>query len=299
MNISMRQMRAFLHLARTGSFTRAAELAHMTQAGLSILVREAERQLGARLFERTTRTVQLTPAGKRLVPVVERALSELDGVAEEIDALGRAARQHLRITATPLVSTHLLPQLLRDFRDRHPGIRLTLLDASIHDVQTLVADGEADLGFGFFFPRTPGLMRKQVAKFPLMRVSPAPAPPEGIGRIAWASLRSARLIGLKPENPIQKAIDLQLNRLGIVYSEGRNISFFETLIAMVEAGFGSAIMPTFAVTACRRYNVRMDVLGAPKVELDFYRIARRGTAETEAMALFTEAMVQQIPKLSR
>jgi DNA-binding transcriptional LysR family regulator len=65
MNLSMRQMRAFLHVARIGNFTRAAERAHMTQAGLSTLVREMERQLGARLFDRTTRMVSLTTAGRR------------------------------------------------------------------------------------------------------------------------------------------------------------------------------------------------------------------------------------------
>ena len=88
MNLSTRQMRAFRHVARTGSFTRAAELAHMTQAGLSILVREMERQLGVRLFDRTTRVVQLTAAGRRMAPVAERVLHELDGVTDNLGAEG-------------------------------------------------------------------------------------------------------------------------------------------------------------------------------------------------------------------
>src|SRR5688572_21718873 len=104
MNLSTRQMRAFRHVARTASFTRAAELAHMTQAGLSILVREMERQLGVRLFDRTTRAVQLTAAGRRMAPVVERVLLELDEVTEELVALGDSARRTLRVAATPLVS---------------------------------------------------------------------------------------------------------------------------------------------------------------------------------------------------
>ena len=109
MNLSTRQMRAFLHVARLGNFTRAAEQAHITQAGLSILIREMEKQLACRLFDRTTRVVTLTPAGRRLLPVVERLLTDLDDVAAQLGAEGDAARQTLRIAATPLVSSHLLP----------------------------------------------------------------------------------------------------------------------------------------------------------------------------------------------
>src|SRR5262249_32467986 len=116
MNLSMRQIRAFLHVARTGNFTRAAERAHMTQAGLSILVREVERQIGARLFDRTTRAVRLTEAGRRLATVAESVLQQLDDAEAEVGAMGTVARQQLRIAATPLVSAHLLPQLLADFR---------------------------------------------------------------------------------------------------------------------------------------------------------------------------------------
>src|SRR5688500_18016150 len=131
MNLSMRQMRAFLHVARIGNFTRAAEQAHMTQAGLSTLVREMERQLGVRLFDRTTRMVGLTAAGRRLLPVVERVLGELDEVTGRLGAEGDEARQTLRVAATPLVSSNLLPQVFARFRESHPRIRLRLFDADL------------------------------------------------------------------------------------------------------------------------------------------------------------------------
>jgi DNA-binding transcriptional LysR family regulator len=121
MNLSTRQMRAFLQVARLGNFTRAAEQAHITQAGLSILIREMEKQLGCRLFDRTTRVVTLTPSGRRLLPVVERLVTDLDDVAAQLGAEGDEARQTLRIAATPLVSSHLLPQVFNEVvvhRDR-------------------------------------------------------------------------------------------------------------------------------------------------------------------------------------
>lgn len=302
MNLSTRQMRAFLHVARIGNFTRAAEQAHITQAGLSILIREMEKQLGCRLFERTTRVVSLTPEGRRLLPVVERLMTDLDDVAAELGAAGDAARRTLRIAATPLVSSHLLPQVFSTFRAAHPQVSLRLFDADLRDVEAMVAAGDADMGLGFFFKAAPGLERTPVGRFQLMRVSrlddDADVPP-GVGTAPWSSLRGAELVGLPPGNPIQKVIDHHLSTIGRADAQRPAFNFFGTLISMVEAGFGTAVMPTFALAACRRHRVRTDVLAKPKVGLDFYRITKRGAHETEAMQAFVATLVKALPELSR
>jgi len=300
MNLSMRQIRAFLYVARAGSFTRAAERAHMTQAGLSILVREVERQLGARMFDRTTRSVQLTDAGRRFALVAESVLQQLDDATAEVDALGQLARLQLRIAATPLVSSHLLPQLLARFRAEHPGVRIQLLDSDLPGVQDMVESGAADLGLGFFFKSATGLVRRHVADFALMKVSPASAPPKGLGRAGWASLRNMPLITLPSDNPIQRAIDMHMHKIGIARDDDASlaVSFLATQISMVEAGFGHAVMPTFAVAACKRHHVRIDTLGSPQVKLGFYRVSRRGVAETEAMKAFDTALAQHLPSMS-
>ena len=302
MNLSTRQMRAFLHVARIGNFTRAAEQAHITQAGLSILIREMEKQLGCRLFERTTRVVSLTPEGRRLLPVVERLMTDLDDVAAELGAAGDAARRTLRIAATPLVSSHLLPQVFSTFRAAHPQVSLRLFDADLRDVEAMVAAGDADMGLGFFFKAAPGLERTPVGRFQLMRVSrledDADVPP-GVGTAPWSSLRGAELVGLPPGNPIQKVIDQHLATIGRADAQRPAFNFFGTLISMVEAGFGTAVMPTFALAACRRHRVRSDVLAKPKVGLDFYRITKRGAHETEAMQAFVATLVKALPELSR
>ncbi|MDR6534274.1 DNA-binding transcriptional LysR family regulator [Variovorax soli] len=300
MNLSMRQMRAFLHVARIGNFTRAAEQAHMTQAGLSTLVREMERQLGVRLFDRTTRMVGLTTAGRRLLPVVERVLGELEEVTGRLGAEGDAARQTLRIAATPLVSSHLLPQVFARFRKSHPHIKLRLFDADLRGVEATVVEGQADMGLGFFFKAAPGLERLPVGHFQLMRVAACDAgevPP--VGSVPWSSLQGAQLLGLPASNPIQKLIDTHLAAVGAADPDRLAFNFFGTLIAMVEAGFGSAVMPTFALAACRRHRVRTDLLAKPKVGLDFYRITRRGVQETEAAQAFCKTLVKALPALSR
>ncbi|MES2246733.1 MAG: LysR family transcriptional regulator [Pseudomonadota bacterium] len=299
MNLTTRQMRAFLQVARIGNFTRAAEQAHITQAGLSILIREMEKQLGCRLFDRTTRMVSLTPAGRRLLPVVERLVTDLDDVAAELGAEGDAARQTLRIAATPLVSSHLLPWVFASFRQAHPQVALRLFDADLRDVEAMVAAGEADLGLGFFFKAAAGLDRTPVGRFELMRVTQAVADGEPVGTAPWSALRGATLIGLPPGNPIQKVIERQLGEIGLADAQRPAFNFFGTLISMVEAGFGTAVMPTFALAACRRHRVKTDVLLKPRVGMDFFRLTKRGTHETEAMRAFSETLAKALPALSR
>ncbi|WP_432728999.1 LysR family transcriptional regulator [Variovorax sp. W6] len=301
MNLSIRQLRAFLQVARVGNFTRAAEQAHITQAGLSILIREMEKQLGCRLFDRTTRVVSLTPAGRRLLPVVERMVTDLDDVAAELGAEGDAARQTLRIAATPLVSSNLLPQVFASFREAHPQVSLRLFDADLRDVEAMVTAGEADVGLGFFFKAAPGLAREPVGRFHLMRVAPMDeaGEPGAVGSAPWSALRGAELVGLPPGNPIQKVIDQHLAAIGRADAQRTAFNFFGTLISMVEAGFGTAVMPTFALAACRRHHVRTDVLTKPKVGLDFYRITKRGAYETEAMQAFVATLEKALPELSR
>jgi DNA-binding transcriptional LysR family regulator len=300
MNLSTRQMRAFLHVARIGNFTRAAEHAHITQAGLSILVREMERQLGCRLFDRTTRRVALTPAGRKLLPVVERMVGDLDEIAAQLGSDGDAARRSVRVAATPLVSSNLLPQVFKALRAAHPQIGFKLFDADLRDVEAMVAAGEVDLGLGFFFKAAAGLDRIGVGRFELMRVSPPDGSARaGIGTVPWSALRAVPLVALPPTNPIQKVVEAQLARIGRGGEERPVFNFFDTLISMVDAGFGTAVMPTFALTACRRHRVRTDVLVRPRVGIDFYRITRRGAVDTEAMQAFTRTLVQALPALSR
>ncbi|MDP9995888.1 DNA-binding transcriptional LysR family regulator [Variovorax boronicumulans] len=303
MNLSTRQMRAFLQVARLGNFTRAAEQAHITQAGLSILIREMEKQLGCRLFDRTTRVVTLTPSGRRLLPVVERLVTDLDDVAAQLGAEGDEARQTLRIAATPLVSSHLLPQVFNTFRQAHPQVNLRLFDADLRDVEAMVTAGDADMGLGFFFKAAAGLERTPVGRFHLMRVASSAEDADEapvIGTAPWSALRSAELIGLPSGNPIQKVIDQHLMAtIGRADAQRPTFNFFGTLISMVEAGFGTAVMPTFALAACRRHRVRTDVLVKPKVGLDFYRIVKRGTHETEAMQAFVATLEKALPALSR
>jgi DNA-binding transcriptional LysR family regulator len=306
-NISLRQLKAFVLVATLGNFTRAAERLHITQAGLSVMMREIETQLGSRLFDRTTRSVTLTEAGHALLPVASAAVGQLDAVAGQIAAFGQAERKTLRIAATPLVSSHLIPEWFGAFRAMHPDVDLRLHEAELAQVQGLVEQGEADLGFGFFTKASHGIERTLLQSFRLMKVTAAAKrlprkaarsdEAAGDGHATWEALRDEVLIGLPPDSPIQQLVETHLARIDRADEPRPMFRRFETLIGMAEAGLGTAIMPTFAFPACRHRAVRCEVLAHPEVTLGFHRIVKRGRRKPELWRQFTELAVASMQRI--
>src|SRR3979409_1110064 len=121
MNITSRQLKAFLLTAQHQSFSRAAEQLFITQSGMSVLVRELEAQLGFRLFDRTTRRVSLTEFGGKFLPIADRSLLDLEAAAANIGRSATEADRHLSIGATPLVAAGLLPPAIPEHAKRKPG----------------------------------------------------------------------------------------------------------------------------------------------------------------------------------
>ncbi|MDB5797312.1 MAG: LysR family transcriptional regulator [Paucimonas sp.] len=302
MNLSQRQLQAFLVIARLGSFTRAAERLHITQSGLSAMTRDLEKQLDCRLFDRTTRSVALTAAGTQLVPVAARVLAELEAVSDSINRISTRARQILTVGATPLIASDVLPAASAVFTAQHPGINLRIRDLGRQQIQDEVANGTLDVGFGAFFKPASGLERVALAEFPLAFVCPASSDADARRRaprkMKWTELRDKPLIGLAPENPVQQMIEEHLRRAGRADEERPAYENMQTVLAMVEARFGVAVLPAFVAPACARYAVQLHLLIEPQVPLAFYQITRKGRAVpdgTAALARALKAALQQAP----
>jgi DNA-binding transcriptional LysR family regulator len=293
MNLSQRQLQAFLEVARLGSFTRAAERLHITQSGLSAMTRDLETQLSCRLFDRTTRSVVLTAAGMQLVPVAARVLAELESVSDTINQISTQARQTLTVGATPLIAASVLPPACEAFSRRYPEINLHVKDLSRQQIQDGVASGVIDVGFGAFFKPASGIERIALADFPLAYISRLPGDAgarQRIKRTKWSELRNKALIGLPPDNPVQQLIEDHLKGIGRADEERPTYENFHTILAMVESGFGVAVLPSFIALACRRFQVRMSLLTEPVVPLSFYQITKKGRINANGASALTAAV---------
>jgi LysR family transcriptional regulator, carnitine catabolism transcriptional activator len=298
MNVSSRQLQAFLEVTRLQSFAKAAEQVHLSPSGMSMLVKELEGQLGARLFDRTTRSVVLTGAGRRLQPVAERIIAELRALSTVLGGAEAAARSRLQIAATPMVSASLLPEVIRGFADGHPQVNVDLSDVEVSVVRERVLNGEADIGLGFFVKPAVGLLRQPLCKFRLMRIRPPDAGTRGLGPSQpWSRLSGVPMVSLPTDNPIQVLIDKHLARLGRAHEERPRMNLIGTIIGMVRAGRGQAIIPSFAMEACLSQGLGVAMLREPVVHLELYLVSRRGAQPKPAALAFTEALKKAAARL--
>ncbi|WP_343950991.1 LysR family transcriptional regulator [Nonomuraea longicatena] len=145
--MELQQMRYVVAVAETANFTRAAERCRVVQSALSHQIARLERELGARLFERTSRRVRLTPAGEAFLPAARQALEAADRARAEVAAASGEIRGRLAIGTIPTVTAVDLPGALKDFHVRHPQVRITLRAGGSEDLAEGVRQGTLDIAF--------------------------------------------------------------------------------------------------------------------------------------------------------
>src|ERR1700761_5898016 len=239
MEVSTRQLRAFRLAAQHNSFARAAEALYITPSGLSVLIKELESRVGFRLFDRTTRHVELTPDGRQLLAVIQRSLEELDVAIANIGRGAKQKRQFISLGTTPLVAANILPPAMREFRRLRPDVQIQLFDADLPTLIQMVDSGKLDMSLGIF-KAMPDVHREPFFRFSLMvaRAAKEGIPPRRT--TTWSALEGERVISLSPEHPHQQLIDRHLARAGVKVQIGSVVNLLDTQIALVEAEEGIA-----------------------------------------------------------
>lgn len=297
MNISTRQLQAFLHLARLKSFTRAAERLHITQAGLSAMIRDIESQLGCRLFDRTTRVVTLTEAGERLVPSAERMLAEFSDACLNLGMATARARRILSVAVAPVVAASFLPEVCEHFAALRPDASVRLRDVTKDRIPGMVERGEVDVGFSAYMTPLAGIECVELFKCQLLCVARpgvlrmTGGGADGLPDTRWDALPALPVLASVASDETQVLIDAHLAAIGRGDEDRPSYESMHTIIAMAGAGFGIGIVPSFALHTCQRLGVEVARLCDPVVELGFYRISRKGRELPEVVAPFVASLV--------
>jgi DNA-binding transcriptional LysR family regulator len=293
MEVSTRQLRAFRLAAQHHSFARAAEALFITPSGLSVLIKELESRVGFRLFDRTTRRVELTPHGRELLTVIQRNLEELDVAIANIGRSAKRDRQSISLGTTPLVAANILPPAIREFRKQRPDVRIQLFDADLPTLIQMVETSKIDMSVGIF-KAMPDVRREPFFRFSLIIARAAKDDIQPRRTTTWSALDGETLISLSPGHPHQQLIDRHLAQAGVKVQIGSTVNLLDTQIALVEAEEGIAIIPSFGLPACRNRKVAMSQLINPVVRFDFHMISPRGKELPPGAAEFTSFLKSYI-----
>lgn len=207
MNISLRQLRAFLAVAESRNFSRAGELMALTQPAVSRNVTELEQALGVQLLHRTTREVELTDAGRLLQGHATRVLDALDECLLEVSGLATQRLGKVRVASSPTLSAHLMPRCIARCREQAPGIELLLLDRIQSDVLQSVRSGEVDFGVVIDPQGRDDLHCETILSEPFCLVCPATHRLARKRQVAWSDLAGQPLVLLDHASGSRRLID--------------------------------------------------------------------------------------------
>ncbi|MEN4826855.1 LysR family transcriptional regulator [Pseudomonas sp. P39-UII1] len=292
-NFDLNDLQAFRAVVDQGSFSKAADAVRISQPALSRRIEKLEDALGVRLFERTTRKVSLTQAGRGFMPSVERLLDDLDNALLGISEVASTRLGQVTVACVPSAAYYFMPQVIAHYHQQYPRIKVKVLDSSAHDVLSAVVDGEADFGVSFM-----GTLEADVEFEPLVQESYVVAcrrdhPLAGRSSVSWEAFYQQDYISLGKTSGNRFLLDQALS--GIVpqrqsICETRHVT---TMIGLVEAGLGVAAVPLMAMPAADHPILTRVPLTDPVVMRSVGLIKRRGRTLTPA-ALALERLVVQM-----
>lgn len=247
MNMTLRQLRSFVAVARAGSFTRAAATLHLSQPALTVQIRALEGQLDVRLFDRNTRQVRLTTIGRELLASFERVLRDVDSAVDSARELAAGVRGVAHVAALPSLSSTLVPAAIARLRDSHPGIEVRLRDLLSQHILAAVRSGEADYGIGAF-DRIDADMEFE----PILtdRLEAVFAKGHALGRrrrLGLAELAGQPLIMMTAQSSVRALVEGELLAHRLRVQPAYEVTYISTAAGLARAGLGIALLPSSAI----------------------------------------------------
>ncbi len=238
-------MRYVLAVAETASFTRAAERCHIVQSALSHQVARLEKELGARLFDRTSRRVRLTTAGEAFLPAARQALEAAERARAEVAAATGEIRGRLTVGSIPTVAAVDLPAVLRDYRLRHPQVRITLRAGSSEQLVEQVRDGRLDAAFLGVQPgfRPQGVRDKELAHGRHVTVLAPDHPLATEPEVDLRLLADEAFVDFAEGSAARAQSDEAFAAAGLRREVAFEVSGVELMLRMVRHGLGIALLP--------------------------------------------------------
>lgn len=286
MNITLRQLHGFKAVADLGTFTAAAQRLKVAQPALSLNIRDLESELGAKLFDRTTRRVELTAAGREFLQSVDKLIVDLERAVQNARDLADRKRGRLVVAAPPLLAALIVPGAVADYRKRFPAIEVSVIDAQTNIIVDKVRSGEADCGIGTFAEAEEGIRREVLFEDALMAWCPAQSQCARSSRLAWKDLPAGQLIAMTRDSRIRFLVDQAYQSIGQTVRPAYEVSHMTTAIMMVEAGLGVAVLPAYVWGFARVLNVVSKVLSEPEVRREVAIIQASGRSLSPAAEAF-------------
>jgi DNA-binding transcriptional LysR family regulator len=249
MNVSIEQVRAFLVVSRLGSFTKAARILNISQPGLTVQIRLLEEQLKFRLLDRNTRHVELTRAGRDLIPAFQRIVQDFDAIIDNVRDIGSKRQGIIRLACLPSVASTHLPKVIAAFKKKHPQVSYILRDAMGKRIIEMIRSEEVDIGIADGEPNWPDLESIELMRDHLHVIFPKTHRIAKQEKITLESVIKYPLVLMDPAASTRTMLDAAFAHMGRLVMPVCEVTYISTAIGMVSAGLGLAILSSLSIKA--------------------------------------------------
>jgi DNA-binding transcriptional LysR family regulator len=291
MNFDLSDLRAFVSVADLASFRAAAEALHVSQPALSRRVDKLEQALGFRLFERTTRKVELNAMGRAFLPRARHVLGELESALLGMVDLSARIYGLVTVACIPSAVDNFVAGVVRDFHQRYPGIRVRLLDQSATEILMSVARTEADFGITYLGSHEPDLEFEQLVVEPFVLACRSDHPLAKQQQVRWSELANHECVVLAPGSGNRLLIDQGLAHSKVHPLWTCEVQHVPAQLSLIEAGVGVGAVPKLALAG----GAGASLVGVPLVEPALMRrvgvVRRRGRPLMGGVQAFHDALI--------
>lgn len=292
MNLSSRQLKAFVALAQERHFTKAAAHCHQTQPAFSALIKALEESVGARLFDRTTRRVELTPEGALFGLSAQRLLDDLDAVVSDVKDHVAKKKGRVSVAALPSLAAGWLPTIYAGFHAQYPAIELQLHDALLEPCLDLVRRGDADIAVAAKGRDMTDLVSEPLCEDYFYLVCRRDHALAKKSTVRLADLKGSAIIQLGKNSSIRQC--LLGSRSFTALDSFLEVDHLATVTGLIVAGLGVSLAPSMTLFHFQHPDIAVVRLSAQnQLKRSLYLIRRKERSLSSAAQAFYELLLAQ------
>jgi len=294
MDLSIRQLKVFITISQLGSFSEAAKALHVTGPALSLIVKSLEQNTGFRVFDRTTRSVRLTPAGRAFLPQAEQLMTEYRHLIRTTERIRQKRAGVVRVVASQLLSCTVIPPACSRFQNQWKEIEVVHVDAAFDRIQELLMRGEADLGIGPERFCDPEILSTHLFSTRLNVVCSVDHPFARRESVQWSELKGESVIlsdrGAAPLLVRDAGYQVKFER---IYDVGH----YTTALALANENKGVVVGSNYSRNLIKPFNLAMVPLTEPETLRKIMLYRNRRFTPSPAAERFAEHIGRLLSEL--
>jgi DNA-binding transcriptional LysR family regulator len=247
MRISIEDLRAFVLVSEFGNFHRAAEDLALTQSALSRRLKKMEDVLGARLMDRTSRTIRLTAIGEEFLPTAKRMVREFERSVSNIHDVIQKRAGVVTMASVMTIAHNVLPQVIARFAESYPAVSVRVMDDVGPKVAEFVATGDAEFGIALDAEDRPNLEFRPLVEDPYMLACRTDHPLAEKKQVMWSDLSDHAYIRMGADAGNQRKLRSAIGDSGLLPTGTHEVAHIATLLSFLGMGLGVSAVPKLAI----------------------------------------------------